>query len=70
MSTSKYNPNLAEEENVQIFKEEYADQIKQAKEQMIKNDLKDYHTLLQSIESMMSHCFMQVMVPMYLQIQR
>ena len=33
LSTSKYNPNLTEEENVQIFKEEYADQIKQAKEQ-------------------------------------
>ena len=50
MSTSKYNPNLTEEENVQIFKEEYADQIKQAKEQRIKEDLKDYHTLMQSIE--------------------
>ena len=31
-----YNPNLTEEENVQKFKEEYADQIKQAKEQSIK----------------------------------
>ena len=50
LSTSKYNPNLTEEENVQIFKEEYADQIKQAKEQRIKEDLKDYHTLMQSIE--------------------
>ena len=50
MYTSKYNPNLTEEENVQIFKEEYADQIKQAKEQRIKEDLKDYHTLMQSIE--------------------
>ena len=48
--TSKYNPNLTEEENIQIFKEEYADQIKQAKEQRIKEDLKDYHTLMQSIE--------------------
>ena len=48
--TSKYNPNLTEEENIQIFKEEYTDQIKQAKEQRIKEDLKDYHTLMQSIE--------------------
>ena len=50
LSTSKYNPNLTEEENVQLFKDEYADQIKQAKEQRINEDLKDYHTLMQSIE--------------------
>ena len=50
LSSSNYNPNLTEEENVQIFKEEYADQIKQAKDQAIKDDLKDYHTLMQSIE--------------------
>ena len=50
LSTSKYNSNLTEEENIQIFKEEYAEQIKQAKEQRIQEDLKDYHTLMQSIE--------------------
>ena len=44
-TSSSYNPNLSEEENVQKFKEEYADQIKQAKDQAIKDDLKDYHTL-------------------------
>ena len=35
LSTSKYNSNLTEEENIQIFKEEYAEQIKQAKDQRI-----------------------------------
>ena len=30
-SSSNYNPNLTEEENVQKFKEEYADQISKQK---------------------------------------
>jgi signal transduction histidine kinase len=50
LSTSKYNPNLTEEENLQVFKEEYADQINQAKGERIKEDLKDYHLLMQNIE--------------------
>ena len=49
-TSSSYNPNLSEEENVQKFKEEYADQIQQAKDQAIKDDLKDYHRILQNIE--------------------
>lgn len=49
-TSSSYNPNLSEEENVQKFKEEYDDQIKQAKDQAIKDDLKVYHRLLQNIE--------------------
>ena len=44
-TSSSYNPNLSEEENVQKFKEEYADQIQQAKDQAIKDDLKDYHRI-------------------------
>ena len=49
-TSSSYNPNLSEEENVQKFKKEYADQIQQAKDQAIKDDLKDYHQILQNIE--------------------
>ena len=70
-TTSKYNPNLTEEENVQKFKEEYADQIKQAKEQSNQGRFKrlPYH-YCKILKSTMNHCFMQVMVQMYFQIQR
>lgn len=44
-----YNPNRSEEENFQKFKEEYADKISQAKERLIKNDLKEYHAILQHL---------------------
>lgn len=46
--TSKnYNPNMSEAENDQVFREVYADQILQAKEQLIQNDLRSYQETLQ-----------------------
>lgn len=45
-----YNPNLSEEENYKKFKEVYAEEISQAKDKMIKNDLKEFHLLLQNLE--------------------
>ena len=46
--TSKnYNPNMSEAENDQVFREVYADQVLQAKEQLIQNDLRSYQETLQ-----------------------
>jgi signal transduction histidine kinase len=50
MSTKSFNPNLNDAENYEKFKVEYADKIAKVKDRLIKNDLKDYHFLLQSIE--------------------
>lgn len=50
LSSNRYNPKLTEEENIQKFKEEYAEQITQEKEKMIKDDLKEYHFLMQNLE--------------------
>ncbi|WP_129689587.1 HAMP domain-containing sensor histidine kinase [Gottfriedia acidiceleris] len=48
MAKSKiYNPSLSEEENFKNFKEAYAKEINQAKNQMITDDLKIYQGLMQ-----------------------
>ncbi len=45
-----YNPELDEEKNFENFRAEYADELNQAKDQMIKEDLKTYHRLIQNLE--------------------
>jgi signal transduction histidine kinase len=45
-----YNPNLTEVENYEKFKTEYAEQIAQAKEELIRDDLLEFHSLLQRVE--------------------
>ncbi|WP_335462537.1 HAMP domain-containing sensor histidine kinase [Neobacillus drentensis] len=58
LSQSKsYNPNASEAENYEKFKTEYADKIAQARDRLIKNDLREYHLLVQSLE--------EVEAPMY-----
>ncbi len=50
MARSKiYNQNLSEEENFKNFKEAYANEINQAKNQMITDDLKTYQGLMQIV---------------------
>ncbi len=48
--SKSYNPELTKEKNHEMFKQEYVDEISQAKEKMIKNDLKEYHLLMQNLE--------------------
>lgn len=48
--SSSYNPQLSEEKNYETFTQEYADEIKQLKDKMIKDDLKEYHLHLQNLE--------------------
>jgi signal transduction histidine kinase len=50
MSTKSFNPNLNDAENYEKFKVEYADKIAEVKDRLIKNDLREFHLLLQSIE--------------------
>lgn len=50
-NSKDYNPNLNEEENYTLFKEVYADKISQARENMIKEDLREYHLLLRRVEN-------------------
>lgn len=45
-----YNPELGEEKNFEKFKEEFADKLTEAKGQLIKEDLKDFHMLVQNLE--------------------
>lgn len=45
-----YNHELSEEEIYETFKQEYADEITQARDKMINDDLKEYHLLLQNLE--------------------
>ncbi|WP_227938793.1 HAMP domain-containing sensor histidine kinase [Alkalihalobacillus deserti] len=52
------NPELSNEEsyemfkqeNYEMFKQEYEDELAKAKEKMIKDDLKEYHMLMQNLE--------------------
>lgn len=46
----QYNPDASETKNHEMFQAEYAEKIAQQKEQLIKDDLKVYHQLLQRIE--------------------
>ncbi len=48
--SKSYNPNASEAENYEKFKTEYADKIGQARDRLIKNDLREYHLLLQNLE--------------------
>jgi signal transduction histidine kinase len=58
LSQSKsYNPNASEAENYEKFKTEYADKISQARDKLIKIDLREYHLLVQTLE--------EVKAPMY-----
>jgi signal transduction histidine kinase len=45
-----YNPELGEEKNFEKFKEEYANRLTEAKDQLIKDDLKEFHMLVQNLE--------------------
>ena len=50
--TSKtYNPNSTDEENHQVFREVFADRIQQAKEQLIKEDLRLYREAQQKLNT-------------------
>jgi len=46
-----YNPNLSVSENLARFQKEYADKISQARDQLIKDDLREFHLLVQNLES-------------------
>lgn len=48
--SKSFNPNLSEAENYGNFKEEYADKISHARDRLIKNDLREFHLLLQNIK--------------------
>ncbi|WP_100407599.1 HAMP domain-containing sensor histidine kinase [Bacillus solitudinis] len=48
--SKSYNPELTKEKNYEMFKQQYVDEISQAKEKMIKDDLKEYHLLMQNLE--------------------
>lgn len=45
-NSRSYNPNLSEEENYEKFKEVYADQISQMRNELIEEDLKTYKAIL------------------------
>ncbi|HYD92183.1 MAG TPA: hypothetical protein VEA37_11940, partial [Flavobacterium sp.] len=49
-NTRSYNPNLSEDENFKKFREEYADKLTQAKARLIKEDLREYHLLLNRLK--------------------
>ncbi|WP_256989092.1 HAMP domain-containing sensor histidine kinase [Bacillus sp. EB106-08-02-XG196] len=55
--SKSYNPNASEAENYEKFKTEYADKIAKVRDKLIKNDLREYHLLVQSLE--------EVEAPMY-----
>lgn len=45
-----YDSELGEEKNYEKFKEEYANKLTEAKDQLIKDDLKEFHMLVQNLE--------------------
>lgn len=47
-----YNPNLSYEENYNKFKEVYADKISEIKNDLIKEDLKDYNAYVQRLKNL------------------
>nr|WP_097027863.1 histidine kinase dimerization/phospho-acceptor domain-containing protein [Clostridium peptidivorans] len=47
-----YNPNLSYEENYKKFKEIYADKISQIKNDLIKEDLKNYNVCVQRLKNL------------------
>lgn len=48
--SKSYNPNLSDAENYEKFKGEYAEKIKQAREKLIKVDLRHFHLLMQDLK--------------------
>ena len=48
-NSKNYNPNLGEAENYKKFEEEYADKISQAKDRLIKRDVRDFHLTVQNL---------------------
>ncbi len=48
-NSRSYSPEQTEEKNYETFKAEYGDKISQVREQLIRNDLKEYHLLLQDL---------------------
>ena len=48
-NSKSYNPNLTTEENYKIFEEVHAPQISQVRDDLIKDDLKDYNSTLQRL---------------------
>jgi signal transduction histidine kinase len=50
VNSKSYNPNKSEEENYERFEAEYADKIALARERLIKNDLREFHSIVQNLE--------------------
>ncbi|NYE08499.1 signal transduction histidine kinase [Bacillus niacini] len=50
VNSKNFNPNLSEKENYDKFKEEYADKISLARDRLIKNDLREFHSIVQNLE--------------------
>ncbi len=53
----EYSYDLTEKENFERFKEVYANQLAKAREQLIQNDLKTFHRLLQSLNDYENRLF-------------
>ncbi|WP_413303727.1 HAMP domain-containing sensor histidine kinase [Bacillus sp. 1P10SD] len=49
MGSKSFNPNLSEKENYEKFKTKYAEEIAQAKDRLIRNELREFHLLMQNI---------------------
>ena len=49
-NSKSYNPNLSREENYQIFREVYAERIDRMKEQLIKEELREYNLALRGLQ--------------------
>ncbi|MDQ0974809.1 signal transduction histidine kinase [Neobacillus niacini] len=50
VNSKNFNPNLSEKENYDKFKTEYADKISLARDRLIKNDLREFHSIVQNLE--------------------
>lgn len=50
VNSQNFNPNLSEKENYEKFKVEYADKISLARDRLIKNDLREFHSIVQNLE--------------------
>ncbi|MBB6445468.1 HAMP domain-containing sensor histidine kinase [Bacillus benzoevorans] len=50
MNSRSFNPELSEAQNYEKFKEEYASKLSQAREQLIKHDLREYHSITQNLQ--------------------
>lgn len=50
-NSKKYNPNLSNDENYEIFKEAYSDKILQEKNKIIDKNLKDWNSYLRTLDN-------------------